>query len=258
MAASEGWSEMRIQCSTHWRLGAAKFAGCWGGECAREDMVVRSAPQPWRAVAGLRAGCCPAARLRNCGGRFGGSVRLYPAEGAAGIALVCAPVCSRFCGSVRCTLCGCWRVGVVARAGVPCGCWCVGTPCGCWRLLRPGCPRCWHCRASCGLLSRRFPGRSPTPVPTGEVLPGLSRNAGFDSLLCARLRRFRLHGFTRSQKQRDPAVGQCRHASEPKAGSTLKSSRAAPHPSTNRALRRLTSEVGRDPVHSTRYGRRQR
>ena len=40
-----------------------------------------------------------------------------------------------------------------------------------------------------------------------------------------------------------------------KAGSTLRSSRAAPHPSTNRALRRLTSEVGRDPVHSTRYGR---
>ena len=26
-------------------------------------------------------------------------------------------------------------------------------------------------------------------------------------------------------------------------------------PSTNRALRRITSEVGRDPVHSTRYGR---
>ena len=40
-----------------------------------------------------------------------------------------------------------------------------------------------------------------------------------------------------------------------KAGSTLRSSRAVPHPSTNRALRRLTSEVGRDPVHSTRYGR---
>ena len=33
------------------------------------------------------------------------------------------------------------------------------------------------------------------------------------------------------------------------------SSRAVPHPSTNRALRRLTSEVRRDPVHSTRYGR---
>ena len=40
-----------------------------------------------------------------------------------------------------------------------------------------------------------------------------------------------------------------------KADSTLRSSRAVPHPSTDRALRRLTSEVGRDPVHSTRYGR---
>ena len=40
-----------------------------------------------------------------------------------------------------------------------------------------------------------------------------------------------------------------------KADSTLRASRAVPHPSTNRALRRLTSEVRRDPVHSTRYGR---
>ena len=42
-----------------------------------------------------------------------------------------------------------------------------------------------------------------------------------------------------------------------KADSTLRSSRAVPHPSTNRALRRLTSEVRRDPVYSTRYGRQQ-
>ena len=40
-----------------------------------------------------------------------------------------------------------------------------------------------------------------------------------------------------------------------KADCTLRSSQAVPHPSTNRALRRLTSEVRRDPVHSTRYGR---
>jgi hypothetical protein len=40
-----------------------------------------------------------------------------------------------------------------------------------------------------------------------------------------------------------------------KADSTLSCSRAVPHPSTNRALRRLTSEVRKDPVHSTRYGR---
>jgi hypothetical protein len=43
-----------------------------------------------------------------------------------------------------------------------------------------------------------------------------------------------------------------------KADSTLRCSQAVPHPSTNRALRRLTSEVGRDPVHSTRYGRRRK
>ena len=48
-----------------------------------------------------------------------------------------------------------------------------------------------------------------------------------------------------------------RNVSFGKAGSTLRSSRAVPHPSTNRALRRLTSEVRRDPVYSTRYGRRQ-
>ena len=42
------------------------------------------------------------------------------------------------------------------------------------------------------------------------------------------------------------------------ADSTLRSSQAVPHPSTNRALCCLTSEVERDPVHSTRYGRRRR
>ena len=41
-----------------------------------------------------------------------------------------------------------------------------------------------------------------------------------------------------------------------KADSTRRSSQAVPHPSTDRALCRLTSEVRRDPVHSTRYGRR--
>ena len=44
-------------------------------------------------------------------------------------------------------------------------------------------------------------------------------------------------------------------AARRKADSTLRSSQAVPHPSTNRALCRLTLEVERDPVHSTRYGR---
>ena len=43
-----------------------------------------------------------------------------------------------------------------------------------------------------------------------------------------------------------------------KAGSTRGCSQAVPHPSTNRALCRLTSEVRRDPVHSTRYGRQRK
>ena len=43
-----------------------------------------------------------------------------------------------------------------------------------------------------------------------------------------------------------------------RADSTLRSSQAVPHPSTNRALCCLTSEVERDPVHSTRYGRRRK
>jgi hypothetical protein len=47
----------------------------------------------------------------------------------------------------------------------------------------------------------------------------------------------------------------CTQSQQAKADSTLRSSQAVPHPSTNRALRRLTSEVGRDPVYSTRYGR---
>ena len=40
-----------------------------------------------------------------------------------------------------------------------------------------------------------------------------------------------------------------------KAGSTPGCSQWVPHTSTNRALCHLTSEVERDPVHLTRYGR---
>ena len=42
-----------------------------------------------------------------------------------------------------------------------------------------------------------------------------------------------------------------------KADSTLRTSQAVPHPSTIRALCHLTSEVERDPVHLTWYGRQQ-
>jgi hypothetical protein len=47
-------------------------------------------------------------------------------------------------------------------------------------------------------------------------------------------------------------------AANEKADSTLRYSQAVPDPSTNRALSRLTSEVKRDPVHSTRYGRQRK
>ena len=40
-----------------------------------------------------------------------------------------------------------------------------------------------------------------------------------------------------------------------KASSTQRTSQAVPHPSTDRALQRLTSEFGRDLVYSLRYGR---
>ena len=43
-----------------------------------------------------------------------------------------------------------------------------------------------------------------------------------------------------------------------KAYSTPRGSQAVPHLSTNRALRCLTAEFGRDPVCSTRYGRKQK
>ena len=42
---------------------------------------------------------------------------------------------------------------------------------------------------------------------------------------------------------------------ETNADITLRSSQVAPHPSTNRALRCLTSEVRRDPVPSMWYSR---
>ena len=46
-----------------------------------------------------------------------------------------------------------------------------------------------------------------------------------------------------------------KHNQTEKADNTLRSSQAVPHPSTDRALRRLTSEFERDPVYSTWYGR---
>ena len=46
-----------------------------------------------------------------------------------------------------------------------------------------------------------------------------------------------------------------RRGKSQKAGSTRMASETVPHSPTDRALLRLTSEFGRDPVHSTWYGR---
>ena len=48
-----------------------------------------------------------------------------------------------------------------------------------------------------------------------------------------------------------------KYTKQKRADSTLGTSQAVPHPSTIRALCHLTSEVGRDPVYLTRYGRQQ-
>ena len=50
---------------------------------------------------------------------------------------------------------------------------------------------------------------------------------------------------------------QCIQAS-PKTDSTLRSCQAVPHPSSDRALRRLNAVVERDLAHSTWYGRQRR
>ena len=54
------------------------------------------------------------------------------------------------------------------------------------------------------------------------------------------------------------APGRAARKHKGKADSTLRCSQAVPHPSTNQALCRVTSDVRRDPVHSTRYGRQQK
>ena len=63
---------------------------------------------------------------------------------------------------------------------------------------------------------------------------------------------------SRRAAESDPLLQNSKAWNSKKADSTLRSSQAVPHPSTDRALRCLTSEVKRDPVHSTRYGRQRK
>ena len=69
-------------------------------------------------------------------------------------------------------------------------------------------------------------------------------------------------GLSRAMRSRSPSFSARRTFSlnknrcrTQKANSTLRASRAVPHPSTDRAFRRLTSEFGWDRVYSTKYGR---
>jgi hypothetical protein len=85
-----------------------------------------------------------------------------------------------------------------------------------------------------------------TDDPRSESEKSLAGETHIRSLRCGRF--MRCWGSDLASNGTLPAKNE-------KADSTLRSSQAVPHPSTNRALRRLTSEVRRDPVYSTRYGR---
>ncbi len=118
-------------------------------------------------------------------------------------------------------------------------------PTGCKRTPATGCPRTpatgAHARAP-GAKSWQPPEVFPGGFPPPNRMQTHARN------------RMPTHARNPRTPQQVPTHARNRRPLA-KAGSTLRSSRAVPHPSTNRALRRLTSEVGRDPVHSTRYGR---
>ncbi len=154
--------------------------------------------------------------------------------------------------------CGCWRalrlftrpavvraVGAVARLAASCR-GAVTRPAACCRGQCPsgGGARedAVHCRVQGGRWHSMWLlacWRARGPAVVGAVAcPARPAVAG------AVAHPAMLHGHASCCRS------QCRHKTERKAGSTLRSSRAVPHPSTNRALRRLTSEVGRDPVHS--------
>ena len=93
---------------------------------------------------------------------------------------------------------------------------------------------------------------SPSHFPS-HCLPG-NHSSHRDALACLLLSQ---GGPAAAQRAARVAYIENSSSKEIKADSTLRSSQAVPHPSTDRALRRLTSEVERDPVHSTWYGRQQ-
>ena len=97
------------------------------------------------------------------------------------------------------------------------------------------------------LPSARISALCPNLCPLPESLP-FARNCA----LCPKLGPL---PETLPSRKLVPCPENVPCARKQKADSTLRYSQAVPDPSTNRALSRLTSEVERDPVHSTRYGR---
>ena len=103
-------------------------------------------------------------------------------------------------------------------------------------------------------LMRLITLRFPPPLRSNLASPSdawLAQNEMSDGWL-------RDNYISQEQAHRAYLASSCRCKNNEKADSTLRYSQAVPHPSTNRALRRLTSEVRRDPVHSTRYGRQRK
>ena len=100
--------------------------------------------------------------------------------------------------------------------------------------------RCW----GSGSVERHTLGaRSPEPRLSSPLAPGGRPGSSPPT------------GPRGGCKSEEHTLSQNGYGGRSKADSTQRSSQAVPHPSTNRALCRLTSEVRRDPVHSTRYGR---
>ena len=65
----------------------------------------------------------------------------------------------------------------------------------------------------------------------------------------------RFQSICASTLQHRPSYRDSESKTQKRASSTQRTSQAVPHPSTDRALQRLASEFGRDPVYSLRYGR---
>ena len=98
--------------------------------------------------------------------------------------------------------------------------------------------------------------RSQSPMPVASA--GRPRGRGRAATLCAMARR---ESCVRAVCRPPERLGRGDSVSRgkiKKADSTRRCSQAVPHPNTNRALCCLTSEVRRDPVYSTRYGRQRK